>query len=151
MDQLGLRQSFVNEAYLQKRMISRAIYLFVYLMQNAHGFFQSPSFTRHITMFLTQVSILRHHKGFQFLLVTAYLVKVQRLSNYRMNKLKRQRIKEMIDQRLLWPRGFWFFSQALKNNFVLLNKVVSTNYIFVWKNKIFSLSKINYYLDKTRS
>ena len=89
MDQLGLQQSSVNEAYLQERLISRAIYLFIHQMQNAHGFFQSPSFTRHLTTFFTQVSILRHHKGFQFRLVTAYLVKVQRLSNYRMNKLEK--------------------------------------------------------------
>ena len=89
MDQLGLWQSSVNEEYLQERLISRAIYLFVHQMQNAHGFFQSPSFTRHLTTFFTQVSILRHHKGFQFHLVTAYVVKVQRLRNYRMNKLKK--------------------------------------------------------------
>ena len=49
-------------------------------MQNAHGFFQSPLFTRHRTTLFTQITILSHHKGFQFRLVTAYLVKVQRLS-----------------------------------------------------------------------
>ena len=131
MEQLGLRQSSVNEAYLEERMISREIYLFVHQMQNAHGFFQSPSFTHHLTTFFTQVSILCHHKGFQFRLVTAYLMKFQRLSNYKMNKL--EKITKKGDDR---PTHFFttrilVFFQALKNNFVLLNKVVSTNYIFV--------------------
>ena len=123
-DHLGLQQSSINEAYLQERLISREIYLFVHQMKNAHGFFQSPSFTCHLTSFFTQVSILRHHKGFRFLQVTAYLVKFQRLSNYRMNKLQKTTKKGDDKQaRLFWLPGLWFFLSTLKTTLYYKTKL----------------------------